>query len=614
VSDVLRNVLKVAIAVMLSAQWLAAQDVRLIQTVTGVGAPTDIQNAGDGSGRLFIVQQNGIVRIVRNGILMTVPFLDIHTRTQADGERGLLGLAFPPKFAQNGRFYVDYTDLAGNTVIAQYRVSSNPDVADSINETALLHINQPFANHNGGQLRFGPDGYLYIGMGDGGSAGDPLHNGQSLGTLLGKMLRIDVEGNPGHVQIPPDNPFVSTAGARPEIWAYGLRNPWRFSFDSATNNLWIGDVGQDNYEEIDLQPASSHGGENYGWSIMEGNHCYQTAGCNTAGMTLPVLEYSHTIGCSIIGGLMYRGNASPGFRGTYLYGDLCSGIIYGLTHEGPGYTTRRLTTTGFSITTFGADESGEIYVSDANTGTIYHIIGQPAPRIPVGGVVNAASFAPGLTPGSFATVFVAGVLDTPGVVSNSQIPIPTSLNGVNVTVNGTPAPVYAVANVNGIEQVNFQAPFDLAGKSTASVVVSRGGVPGQPVNVAVTDAQPGIFTLEGTQAVAVHSDYTLVTSAQPLKPGEFAFLYATGLGPVSNQPATGAAAPSTPPFAEVKGSVSVTLAGMPCDVGFAGLAPGLVGVYQVNFRVPANAPSGSDDVVVSAGSVASPTVKAPVGR
>ncbi|MBZ5618430.1 MAG: PQQ-dependent sugar dehydrogenase [Acidobacteriia bacterium] len=598
------------------AMQLAGQEIRLVQAATGIGAPTDIQNAGDGSGRLFFVQQNGIVRLFRNGVLSLQPFLDISAKTRANGELGLLGLAFSPRFAQNGRLYVDYTDLSGNTVIAQYRLSSNPDVADPTSEIALLHIAQPFVNHKGGQIRFGPDGYLYIGMGDGGSAGDPLHNGQSLGTLLGKLLRIDVESDPGHVRIPPDNPFVNSAGARPEIWAYGLRNPWRFSFDSATNDLWIADVGQDTYEEIDYQPASSHGGENYGWSLMEGMHCY-VLGCNTQGLTLPVVEYSHIVGgCSVTGAFVYRGQVSPGLRGTYLYADYCSGIVWGLSHEGGGWTSRRLTTAaGFNITTFGQDEAGELYVADAASGTIYHVVGSTAPRIAVGGVVNSASFVPGLVAGSLATVFAAGVLDAPGVVMAGQIPVAASLNGVSVTVNGTAAPIYALANSNGLELVNFQVPFEVAGQTTASVVVSRGGQASPAVAAPVLDVQPAVYTNDATltQAVVVHNaDYTLVTAAHPLQRGEFAFLYAAGLGRVANQPQTGAAAPASPPLASVPGNVQVTLAGLACEVEYAGLAPGLVGVYQVNFRVPANAPGGSGDLVVTAGSAKSPAVKVPV--
>ena len=595
------------------AMRLPAQEFRLVQAASGIGAPTDIQNAGDGSGRLFFVQQNGIVRLFRNGALSFQPFLDISAKTRADGELGLLGLAFSPKFAQNGRFYLDYTDLLGNTVIAQYRVSPNPDVADATSATVLLTIAQPFGNHKGGQVRFGPDGYLYIGMGDGGSEGDPLHNGQNLGTLLGKLLRIDVESDPGHVHVPPDNPFVNTAGARPEIWAYGLRNPWRFSFDSATNDLFIADVGQDNFEEIDYQPASSHGGENYGWSVMEGMHCYQFA-CSFQGLTLPVAEYSHAEGCAVMGGFVYRGRVSPGLRGTYLYADWCSGVIWGLTHEAGAWTAGRLAhLSGIAITTFGQDEAGEIYAADAASGAIYHVVGPTAPRVLAGGVVNAASFAPGLAAGSLATVFAAGVLDAPGVVQAGQIPIATSLNGVSVTVNGTAAPIYALANANGLELVNFQVPFAVAGQGTASVVVSRGGQASAAFTVPVLDVQPAVYTSDGTQAVVVHNaDYTLATATRPLQPGEFAFLYATGLGRVANQPPTGAAAPVTPPLAAAMGAVNVSLAGLVCEVQYAGLAPGLVGVYQVNFRVPANAPGGSGDLVVTAGAASSPTVKVPV--
>ena len=349
---------------LLCAVSLAGQSLSTQQIANGVPNATDIENAGDGSGRLFLVQQNGVIRILRNGSLTPQPFLDIHSRTQANGEQGLLGLAFPPGFAQKQRFYLDYTDLAGNTVIALYRVTSNPDVADVASETVLLHITQPFSNHNGGQLRFGPDGYLYIGMGDGGSEGDPLGNGQSLGTLLGKLLRVDVESAPGTVRIPADNPFLNQGSARPEIWAYGLRNPWRFSFDRANGNLYIGDVGQDMYEEVDFQPAGDHGGENYGWNTMEGAHCYLQPNCTMAGLTLPAAEYTHDLGCAIIGGSVYRGQVSPGMRGLYLYGDLCSGRIWTLERQGQQWVNTQALASGLTITTFGEDEAGEIYVHD----------------------------------------------------------------------------------------------------------------------------------------------------------------------------------------------------------------------------------------------------------
>ncbi len=588
-----------------------AQEIRTSRIATGIAAPTDIQNASDGSGRLFFVQQGGTIRIYRDGALISRAFLDIGSRISSGGERGLLGLAFPPGFAQKQRFYVDYTDRNGDTVIAQYRVSSDPNVADPASEIVLLKIAQPFANHNGGQVRFGPDGYLYIAMGDGGSGGDPQGNGQNRGALLGKILRIDVESDPGRVRIPPDNPLASVSGARPEIWAFGLRNPWRFSFDRATGDLWIADVGQDAYEEVNFQPAASRGGENYGWNSMEGLHCYRN-GCSQQGLTLPVAEYPHSQGCSISGGFVYRGSASPGLRGIYLYGDYCSGRIWGVERQGTGWTSRVLLASGLGISTFGEDEAGEIYVADANSGAIYHIEGSRAPRVSASAVVNAASFVPGLTPGSLATVFAAGVLDTPGIVNAPSIPLPVTLGGVTVTVNGTNAPVLSIANQNGQEQINFQAPFEIRGRATAQVVVSRDGQSSAAVDVPVLDLQPDVYTLDGSRAVAVHNaDYSLVTDQRPLVPGEFAFVYATGLGRAANEPATGAGAPSLPPAAATS-DVRVTLGGQPCDVQFAGFAPGLVGVYQVNFRVPPGAAPGAQDLMIAAVNMISRPVRVPV--
>src|SRR4051794_12401980 len=423
-----------AIGFILVSQ-LSAQEIRTVQVASGISAPTDIQNAADGSGRLFLVQQNGLIGIFKNGLVQTTPFLDIRSKTRADGERGLLGLAFPPGFAQTQRFYVDYTDLNGDTTIAQYRVSSNPDVATAAREIVLLKIAQPFANHNGGQIRLGPDGYLYIAMGDGGSANDPQGNGQKLTTLLAKLLRIDVESTPGQVRIPADNPFVNTAGARGEIWAYGLRNPWRFSFDRATHDLWIGDVGQDAYEEIDFQPASSRGGENYGWNVMEATHCL-SAGCKTLG-TLPVAEYPHTNrNCSVTGGFVYRGARWGALRGTYFYGDYCTGLIWGLERQGSAWNSRLLLSSGFGISTFGEDEAGEVYVANANNGTIHRIEGSRAPHFDATSVVNSASFASGMVPGSLATVFAAGVRDDAGSLVVDRIPLPATLGGVSVTVAG----------------------------------------------------------------------------------------------------------------------------------------------------------------------------------
>ncbi|MEO5925262.1 MAG: PQQ-dependent sugar dehydrogenase [Bryobacteraceae bacterium] len=594
---------------LLVAALLPAQEIRLTQVAQGLSSPTDIQHSGDGSGRLFLVEQRGLIKILRNGSVLAQPFLDLRSRvTQSGNERGLLGLAFPPSFAQSQRFYVNYTNAAGNTVIAQYR--SNGDLADASSEIPLLTINQPFENHNGGQLRFGSDGFLYIGLGDGGSSGDPQNNAQNLGSLLGKILRIDVESQPGQVRIPPTNPFVNTAGARPEIWAFGLRNPWRFSFDRTTREMWIGDVGQGTYEEIDLQPAGI-GGQDYGWRVMEGMHCYQ-AGCSTAGKTLPVAEYSHAGGaCSVTGGFVYRGSGWPALQGTYFYTDYCTGRIWGLSRPADAWTSRVVLDSGLRITTFGEDEPGELFAAAAD-GRVFRI-DQAAiapPRFNANGVVNSASFVPGIVPGSLATVFVSGVHQAEGITAADAIPLPLALDAVSVTVGGVRAPLLSVSNVAGAEQVNFQVPFEIAGRSTVDMVVARAGGSSAPQTLPVLVEQPGVYASPPGRGIAVHNaNYSLVTDAAPLVAGEVAFLYASGLGAVTNAPATGAGAPAN---AEVRGSVRVTLGEQPCQVLYAGLAPGFVGVYQVNFRVPSTVPSGLKNLVLGVGAADAPVVMLPV--
>jgi len=346
----------------------------LHRVASGLRFPLDIQHAGDGASRLFIVEQEGRIRVLRNGVLLREPFLNISDRTVGQGESGLLGLAFPPNYAGKQHFYVNYTNLAGHTVIARYRVTADPDRADPSSETILLLIEQPYDNHNGGCLRFGPDGYLYIGAGDGGSGGDPHYHAQSRGSLLGKMLRVDVESAPGEMRAPPGNPFVNEEFWNPFIWARGLRNPWRFSFDRATGDLWIGDVGEERAEEVDFQPASSRGGENYGWNRMEGLQCFLRPDCLTAPLAMPVIEYDRTQGCAVIGGHVYRGRESPPLEGTYIYGDLCSGRIWGLRRVGENWVNSLLLETGFSISTFGEDEAGEVYVADHGRGEIHRIL------------------------------------------------------------------------------------------------------------------------------------------------------------------------------------------------------------------------------------------------
>ena len=359
-----------------AASW-GAVAIKAKPVITGLSSPVDITHAGDGSGRLFIVLQGGRIVIFDGVQILSPPFLDITSLVSSGGERGLLGSAFHPNYLGNGFFYVSYTDTAGASVIARYSVSLDPNRADPTSGVIILTIPQPFSNHNGGQLHFGPDGYLYIGVGDGGSGGDPQNNGQDLGTLLGKILRIDVDsGLP--FTVPPDNPFVGIVGARDEIWSFGLRNPWRFSFDRLTGDMFIGDVGQNSWEEVNFQPSTSTGGENYGWRLMEGNSCFNPAtNCNNGTLTLPILVYDHGVGCSVTGGYRYRGSKNPNLNGLYLYGDFCTGLIWGAQEDGlGGWNTTVLLDTNFSISTFGEDESGEIYFAhlSATNGAIYQVV------------------------------------------------------------------------------------------------------------------------------------------------------------------------------------------------------------------------------------------------
>ena len=358
---------------------LSARAAIVFETVaTDLSDPVSITHAGDS--RLFITLQIGQVVIHDGTGRLPTPFLDIRSLVSAGNERGLLSVAFHPRYQENGFFYVNYTNTQGDTVIARYSVSaSDPNRADPASARQLLFIDQPFANHNGGQLQFGPDGYLYIGMGDGGAGGDPGNRAQNLTDLLGKMLRIDVNGNP--YSIPPSNPFVQNTAARPEIWSSGLRNPWRFSFDRHTGDLWIADVGQGSLEEIDFQSRWSIGGENYGWRIMEGTRCFSpTVNCPRTNLVLPVIEYGHTNGaCSVTGGYVYRGTRSPRLFGQYIYGDYCNGVIWAATREPDGrVTSRQLIDTTFNISTFGEDFNGEIYVAD-HGGVVYRIVENSTP-------------------------------------------------------------------------------------------------------------------------------------------------------------------------------------------------------------------------------------------
>ena len=338
-----------------------------VPVVGGLDRPVDLKHAGDG--RLFVIEKQGVIRIVRDGVLISEPFVDLRDRVGAGAsEQGLLGLAFHPRFGENGRLFVNYTDTAGDTVVARYLASG--EGADPASEVIILRIAQPFANHNGGSLAFGPDGYLYIGTGDGGSGGDPHGNGQSLNTLLGKILRLDVDGGEPYA-IPADNPFVGSGEGAAEIWAFGLRNPWRIAFDRPTGDLYIGDVGQNRWEEVDVVPAGAPGGANFGWNVREGLHEY--AGDSTDGLVDPAAEYSHDLGCSVTGGVVVRDPALPAWDGTYLYGDYCSGRVWGLKRSADGaWLNGMLFETGASISAFGEGADGRVYLLDY-AGTIYRL-------------------------------------------------------------------------------------------------------------------------------------------------------------------------------------------------------------------------------------------------
>ncbi|MDF1541869.1 MAG: PQQ-dependent sugar dehydrogenase [Anaerosomatales bacterium] len=361
---------------------LAGLEIAFEPVAEGFSQPLLVLGAGDSSGRLFVAEKGGLLQIIRDGEVAPEPYLDLTDSVSTESERGLLGVAFPPDFAGHGRFYVSYTDSGGSSVISRFLASGN--VADRSSEQKLLRVTQPYANHNGGHIVFGPDGYLYTSLGDGGSGGDPMGNGQDLPTPLGAMLRLDVGEAPGRstetdgngYTVPADNPFADGEEGLPEIWSYGLRNPWRFSFDRESGDLWIGDVGQNAVEEINFQPASSRGGENWGWNLFEGTSAYpegRTVTEDQNDFAWPIVEYRHPIGRSVTGGYVYRGAEFPQMVGVYLYGDYVTGRVWGLVRSANGAENRELAETDMQVVSFGEDDEGELYVVDFG-GTVYRIV------------------------------------------------------------------------------------------------------------------------------------------------------------------------------------------------------------------------------------------------
>jgi glucose/arabinose dehydrogenase len=347
-----------------SAPEYVATDGLTLELVTQAADHPVHLTAPAGDSRLFLVEQPGRVRVLENGRFLPRPFLDLTERVSSGGERGLLSLAFHPRYAENGLFYVNYTDTRGDTRVERYRVSSDRDRADPSSAELVLYVKQPYANHNGGHVLFGPDGMLYVAMGDGGSGGDPHGNGQNKDALLGKLLRLDVDhGRP--YAIPRDNPFRG-GGGRAEIWAYGLRNPWRIAFDPPTHLLYIADVGQNQWEEIDVMPAG-RGGFNYGWNWMEGNHRFRSGSGRPSGLVVPLVEYDHGEGCSITGGVVYRGKEVPALVGHYLFSDYCSGWVRSFRVDGTRAVEFRQWKglEAGAVTSFGVDGAGELYVLSA---------------------------------------------------------------------------------------------------------------------------------------------------------------------------------------------------------------------------------------------------------
>ena len=504
-------------------------------------------------------------------------------------------------------------------------MTNDPDLADPTSEEVVLLVDQPTVVHQAGHIEFGPDGFLYISVGDGGFYGDPDNHAQRFDSLLGGILRIDVDGGAPY-SIPATNPFVDFPGALGEIWVYGLRNPWRFGFDQLTGDLFIGDVGQDHREEVSFQPSSSHGGENYGWSIMEGTRCFGLKeGCGDKSLIPPILEYRHVadLECSgaVTSGYPYRGSRFPQLGGVYFYADFCTGLLYGAVRVDGSWLELPPQQTDFCVTSFGQDEAGELYVVDLCGETVYRLVADPSapllsPEISPGGVVSAATFGAGeaLAPGSAVAVFgtqLAAVTE-----AATALPLSETLGQAFVRFNGsTAAPLFYAS----AEQVNIQLPWDLEGQALAQLTVTAGASTSAPIPVPLTQFSPGLFSLAlngtGQGAILIAGSGGRVAGptgqfgdSRPARRGEEVLeIYATGLGPVNNPPPSGF--PAELPLRETLTQPMVSIGGEPAEVLFSGLAPGLVALYQVNVRVPAGSPAGdAAEVILTIGGVGSNTV------
>lgn len=461
-----------------SSQLFSAQTkVKLEQIATGMGTTLLVESEPGNASRLYVLDQDGRIFLIKDGVKQTTPFLDIRSLTNRSGERGLLGLAFHPNYSQNGYFYINFTDNSGDTQISRYQVTTNPDVVSTSTRFDILNIDQPYSNHNGGCIRFGPDGYLYIATGDGGSAGDPRNYAQNGNSLLGKMLRIDIDSTTGQLNysIPSTNPFITNSSIRDEIWAIGLRNPWRFNFDSLTGDMYIADVGQNAWEYVHFEPAGDPGGRNYGWKIVEGSNCYSPSnGCNKNGLEMPIYEYAQTFfptKCCIIGSEVYRGKSMARMQGRYFFSDACSQDLWSFR-----YNSTNNSINGFidhtsqsgaqgSATSLGSDADGEVYI--CRGGTVYKLI--PAemylkvPPLQIGtqSIVTVTQATPN------SPVYLAYSLRGMG---NTVIP----QLGVSVSLNSPALAATSSTNASGAANYTLLPPPQLFGRTVWLQAVQNG--------------------------------------------------------------------------------------------------------------------------------------------
>ena len=587
---------------VLHGQPSVLDSLRFEPVVTGLTKPVDADEFPPGSGRFLITQQEGLIRVFDGRELLAAPFLDLLDRVSCCGELGLLNVALHPRFDSNGLLYVHYTDSDMHTTVSRFSIGDNPDVAEPESELILLTLPQEKATHKGGRLLFGADGYLYIGLGDGGFN----EEAQNLGSWYGSILRIDVDGGDPY-SVPATNPFVARPGAKAEIWAFGLRNPWSFTFDRLTGDMFIGDVGHLSVEELDFLPIGSGGGQNYGWPVLEGSLCFpEDRLCNPGPFVAPIFEYRHVPDdcASVIAGHRYRGPSMPTLQGTLIFADHCTGQrgqMFAGVHDGKDWVLAGRREVPFNISAFTEDSDGEIYLIDHNRGEIRRIEADPPGPVFISpdGVTNAASFLAGgmVSPGEIVTFFGQGI-GPPTLVGLEVIDgfITTELAGARVLFDGIPAPL-----VHTLEsQVTAVVPYFVAGRPNTKAQIEFQGQLSNTVTLDVADAWPGIFTLNASgmgPGAIINQDGTLNSPANPAATGWVISVFATGEGQTAPPGVDGKLAEVPPPTPLLE--VLATIGGVDAAVHFAGGAPGLIaGVLQVNLWVPEGIVPGDNVPIV----------------